>query len=216
MGVIQDIVSAVQNEYSLFLASVPPWFQQGINLFLLVLLVFVYCTFVWKFHKFISNKNILNLNLSQYNTSRHSFFAKFFIGIFYFIEYIIILPFIVLLWFSIFTIFLILINDSAGIDSLMLLSAVIIGAIRMISYSPKYGKKLAEVVAIQFPAAILVIYISQPDVFLNFGRILNQISQIPVFFDKLALYMVFIICLEAILRIIDLMLSAVGLTDEED
>lgn len=216
MGVIQSVGLAIQSGYTSFLSTIPSWAQQGINLFLLVLLVFFYCVFFWKFHKFISNKNLLNLNLGQYNTSKHPFFSKFFAGIFYILEYIIILPIIVFLWFSVFTIFLILIADGSEIGNLMLVSVTIISAIRMISYVPKYGKELAESVAILFPLSILIIFISTPNLFFDFGRILGHIGEIPALFDQILFYLLFMISLETILRITYGFLKAVGADNDDD
>lgn len=216
MGVIQSIGLAIQSGYTSFLSSMPSWAQQSVDLLLLVILVFFYCIFFWKFHKFISNKNLLNLNLRQYNTSKHPFFSRFFAGVFYVLEYIIILPIIVFLWFSVFTIFLILIANGSGTGNIMLVSVTIIGAVRMISYVPKYGKDLAQQISILFPLTVLIVFISSPGLFFDFSRILGHISEIPALFDQVLFYLLFMIFLETILRITYGFLKAVGADNDDD
>ncbi len=216
MGVIENLGLSIQERYTSFISGFPAWTQQSINLFILVLIVFLYCIFFWKFHKFISNKNLLNLNLSKYNTSRHPFFSKFLAGILYLIEYILILPIIVFLWFSVFTIFLILIDDGNGITNIMVVSVILIGAIRMVAYTPKYGKELAQNISILFPLTILIVFISQPNLFFDFGRVLGYISQIPSLFNQIIIYLLFIVFLETILRITYGFFKAVGALDKDD
>ena len=92
--------------YNLLISALPSWMQTFVGLFLLVLLVVLYSVFVWKFYRFIATKNLFGFNLNQYNKSEHPFFSKLIAGILYLIEYIIILPFLIFFWFTIFTLFL--------------------------------------------------------------------------------------------------------------
>ena len=66
--------------YESFTQALPSWAQTFITLFLLVLLVFIYSWFIWKFYRFISTKNIFGLNLNKYNKSKHPLLEKFMAG----------------------------------------------------------------------------------------------------------------------------------------
>jgi len=214
MGVIDSINLSIASGYSSLMASVPSWAQQIINLFLLILVIVIYATFIWKFYRFIANKNLIELNLKRYNRSEHPLLSKFLGVVLYFIEYIIILPFLVFIWFAIFTIFLILLTESLNVQKIIILSATIIGAIRLISYIPRYGQNLAKEVAKLLPFTLLAISMTKPEAF-DFQRIISQLTQIPEFFGQITLYVLFIFFLETVLRILDFILSLLGLKDPD-
>ncbi len=198
--------------YQSVISSLPTWGQQIVNLFLLIVLIVIYCVFIWKFHKFISHKNIFELNLNQYNKTEHPVLFNFLKGALYFLEYVVILPFLIFFWFIVFTIFLILLTESTDINNILIASATILGAIRMISYIPKYGQTLAKEVTKLFPLTLLAIQVSKLEI-LDFERIISQITQLPQLFNNITIYLLFIISLEIILRIIDLVLRAFGMEE---
>ncbi|MBU0959541.1 MAG: hypothetical protein KKB31_06350 [Nanoarchaeota archaeon] len=209
MGVIDSIIEIITGMHDGIMSSVPPWAQLGITFFILIILIVIYSVIVWKFYRFIARKNILELNLNQYNRSDHPVLQKLLAGFFYFIEYIIILPFLIFLWFAVFAILLILLTDSLDVQGVILLSATIIGAIRMISYIPKYGQALAKEVAKLLPFTLLAISMTKPN-FFNFSRIMDQIGQLPEFFSSIAIYILFIIFLEIILRLFEFFTAVFG------
>ena len=94
-----DFTSDLILAYNGFLSLLSPFFQTFFNLFFLALMIFLYATFVWKLHRFISKKNILDLDLNRYNTAEHPTNAKVVAGALYFLEYAIILPFLIFFWF---------------------------------------------------------------------------------------------------------------------
>ncbi len=198
--------------YNLFVSTMPSWAQNFISLFLLVLLIVLYSVFIWKFYRFIATKNILGLNLNKYNTTTHPFFTKLLAGTLYFIEYILILPFLIFFWFAIFTLFLIFLTEGLEINALLLISVGIIGAIRMITYIPKYGESLAKDLAKLLPFTLLAISILNPG-FFNIERIFRHFSELSGFFNEIIIYLVFIITLEIILRFFDFIFSLFGLEE---
>ena len=113
--------SVLLESYKFVISSLPPVFQNFINLFLIVFIIFIYSVFIWKFHKFIAHKNIFGLNLNKYNLSEEPATQKFFHGGFYFLEYMIILPFIILFWFGILTIFLISLTEGLEIKTIFII-----------------------------------------------------------------------------------------------
>ena len=205
-----NLVPQLTLAYNGFLSLIPPFFQTFFNLFFLALLIFLYATFVWKLHIFISKKNILSLDLNRYNTAEHPAIAKIVAIALYFLEYIIILPFLIFFWFSIFGIFLTIFTD-LEVGTILVISTVIVAAIRITSYS---NEVIAKEVAKLLPLNLLAISLLVPG-FFEFERILNNINQIPGFFSKIAYYLGFIIILEIILRLFDFIFSIFGLEGEE-
>ena len=200
--------------YNSFILTMPSWAQNFVSLFLLVLLIVLYSVFIWKFYRFIATKNILGLNLNKYNKTIHPFFTKLFAGTLYLVEYILILPFLIFFWFAIFTLFLIFLTEGLEIKALLLISVGIIGAIRMISYIPKYGEELAKDLAKLLPFTLLAISVLNPS-FFSIERIFKHFSELPGFFHEITIYLLFIICLEVILRFFDFIFSLFGLEEAQ-
>lgn len=207
---METISKGLIEGYKFLLATLPSWAQGFVNLFLIVLLIFAYSVFIWKFYKFIATKNILGLNLNKYNKSQHPFVTKLFAGGLYFIEYIIILPFIIFFWYTIFSIFLILLTENLPVSAILIISAAIISSVRMASY---YKEDLAKDLAKLIPFTLLAVSIVNWGVF-NFERILESLQQIPAFFNNIVTYLIFIILLEIILRSFDFMFSLFGIEEE--
>ena len=199
---IETFTSELVNAYSGFLSTLPPFFQSFFNLFLLAALIFLYVIFIWELHKFISTKNIFNLNLKRYNKVEHIFMAKIVATGLYLLEYIIIMPFLVFFWFSIFGLFIMIFTD-LQIDFILVISAVIVAAIRITAH---YKEPVARELAKLLPLNLLAISLLVPG-FFNFERILGNINQIPEFFSVILYYLLFIVVLETILRIFELVFS---------
>jgi hypothetical protein len=198
--------------YNYIVSSLPERVQNFISLFLLVLIIFVYAIFVWKFYRFISKKNIISLDLRQYNRSKHPFLSKIWNYLLYILEYIIILPFFIFFWFGIFTIFLLFLTEDLPINTILLISAMVIGSIRMASY---YKEDISKEIAKLLPFTLLAVSMTKSG-FFDFQRILAQINQLPSFFNNILDYLIFIVILEIILRIFDILFSKLGINDEEE
>jgi len=210
MGKIEDMSSALIDLYRGFISASPAHVGNFFNLLFLVLIVVLYSVFIWKFYRFIATKNLLSLNLAKYNKLERPFSAKMLAVFFYFLEYIVILPFFILFWFTSFTIFLIVLTDSLPIDSLLIVSAMVIAAIRMTAY---YREDLSKDVAKMLPFALLSVSILNPG-FLNIERIIGNITLLPAFFSEIATYLVLIIVIELILRFFDFIFSLFELEEE--
>jgi hypothetical protein len=189
--------------YQAFLSSLPELAQNFLSLFALVLLVSIYAVFIWKFYRFVATKNILKLNLSKYNREEHPKIAKLIAAGFYFLEYIIILPFLIFFWFTVFTLFLIFLTEDLELSNLLLISATIIAAIRMTAY---YEGDLAKDLAKLLPFTLLGLSITKQG-FFNIERILGNFEDLPLFFDQILIYLSFIIILEIILRFFEFISS---------
>jgi hypothetical protein len=200
--------------YNSFISTLPTWAQNFIVLFLLVFLVVIYSIFIWKLHKFIARKNILELNLKKYSQVEHPYIAKLLVGAFYFLEYIIISPFVIFFWFAVFTLFLIVLTESIEIKSLLIISATIVASIRMTAY---YKEDLSREFAKLLPFTLLATSLLEPD-FFNVQRIFTSLSSMPNFWGDIIYYLGFIITLEVALRFFEFIFSFFDIEEipEED
>jgi hypothetical protein len=189
--------------YNSLIGSLPVYFQTFINLILVALFVVIYSVFVWKLYRFIATKNLLGLNLNRYNKSEHPFFAKILAGLLYFLEYIIVLPFLIFFWFSAFTLFLIFLTEGLTVQNILFISAIIITAIRMVSY---YSEDLSKDLAKLLPFTLLAISITKPS-FFEFTRILEHFNKIPELLSSILIYLSVIIIIEVVLRFFDFVIS---------
>lgn len=181
-----------------------------LKILIFTLIVVFYSIFVWKFYRFISRKDILRLNLNKYNTSDHPILYKLIAVGFYIIEYIIILPFLIFFWFTVFVIFILILSD-IPLQTILLVSGVIIAAIRMTSY---YEEELSKDLAKALPFTLLVVFLTSSG-FFSIEKIFTQIKEIPNLIGHIYSYLIFIIGLEIILRVLDLFFALVGLNPDQ-
>ena len=207
--VTTGISSQILESFNYLIALFPAWMQNFINLFLLVLLVVAYSIFIWKLYRFVARKNILELNLNKYNKSSHPTIAKFFASVFFLIEYVIILPFLIFFWFAVFTFFLILLTEGLDVAAILIISATIISATRMTAY---YSEDLSKDLAKLLPFTLLAIAITKSG-FFDFGRVIGHLSSIPTFFSNILIYLAFIAGLEIVLRLFDFVFIALEIND---
>ena len=205
-----SIITGVIEAYSLFVKSLPQWMQTFISFFVIAIVILIYAIFIWKFYRWISKKNILELNLNKYNRSEHPFLEKILAGFFYFLEYLITIPILVFVWFSIFTFFLLVLTQNIDVGTLLIISATVIAAIRMTAY---YNEELSKELAKLIPFTLLGVSIINPN-FFNVSRIISQIGEIPQFASHIALYLIFIVCLETLLRIFEFLFSIFNLKEK--
>ena len=196
--------------YNLFVNSLPPLWKSFVGLFILVLIIAFYAITIWKFYRWIAAKNLLELNLNKFNTSKNPTLTKMLAGGFYLLEYIIILPIVIFIWFAIFTLFLIVLTDKLSVNALLVVSAAIIAVIRMTAY---YNEELSKELAKLLPFTLLAVSVVDPN-FFDVPRIISQIIQIPTFINPILSYLLFIVFLEIVLRLFDFILTIFGLHEE--
>lgn len=201
-----DFFSSFPDIYNTFVSAIPEEFRAFISLFFIILTLVIYGIFVWKFKGFISQKNLIDLNLSKYNTSQHPVLGKLFALGLYFLEYIIILPIFVFMWFVVFAVFLMLLTKDLDVGTILVISASIIGAVRITSYIPKYGEKLADEIAKILPITLLATTITASG-FFDFSNLLSHFSQIPIAIPKVLYYLGFLVFIELLLRLFDFLFS---------
>jgi hypothetical protein len=208
--VTSELITEIISVYNGFLATLPSWAQNFTNLFLLVILIVAYSIVIWKFYRFIARKDIFRLNLGKYNKSNHSIFERILAMFLYFIEYIVVIPFIIFFGFAILTFFLILLTEGVEVGTILIISSIVISAVRMTAY---YKEDLSRDLAKLLPLNLLAIAMLTQGIF-NFERIIGNFSQLPVFFDAVLIYLLFIVILEILLRFFDFIFSLFGFEKE--
>jgi hypothetical protein len=192
------IESMIVNPYTSFLNSLSESNQLIFNVFIYVILIALYSIFVFEFYRLLARKNILRLNLSKYNTSTHPTFKKFFTTVLFLVEYMIILPVFVFFWFTILSFLLLLLSKDQPVQQILLVSASIVGAIRVTSY---FKEDLSRDLAKMFPFTVLVIFLLSPN-FLVFTSVVEKLLEVPSFFHHIFFYLVFVICFEIFIRFV--------------
>ena len=177
-----------------------------IDLMLLIILAFLYGLFIWKLHKFISTKNFLGKYFDSLTQSHHEFTTR----LIYFVEYIIISPFLIFFWFLAFSIFITLLTEITEVTTLLIISTMIVATIRMTAY---YNEDLSRDIAKILPFTLLAIAITNPT-FFSVERVIERLGVIPSIFSGMLFYFLFIIILEAILRFFGFIFSLFGIEEE--
>lgn len=209
-GEVANVSSNIVDIYNNLIATLPEWSQSFVNISLLVVLVTIFCIFVWKVYHIISKKNIIELNLKQYNQAEYPVLEKFLGTLYYFVEYIVILPFLVIFWFFVFTFFLLLMTKGLEVPTVLMISTIIIIAIRATAY---YKEGLSKDLAKLLPFTLLAVAMTEKG-FFNFQEILGRFSQLPLFFNEILSFMAVIVIIEVILRTFDFIFSLFDLEDE--
>ncbi len=171
--------------------------DQRVLLSLLLYTIFIafYAVFIWKFYKFLASKEIIHLNLNQYNYSNHPGLEKVSAIVLYTVEYLVILPFLVLFWFAILSIFLLLLSKQSA-DQILLVSAAIIASTRITAYiSEELSKDLAKIL----PFTVLATFILGEN-FFDIESLIDKITAIPSLFNNILMFIVFIFVVEFVLR----------------
>lgn len=202
---------SVLDTYNLFISNFPPLWQSFANFILLVAMVSAYSILIWKFYTLIAKKNLLEFNLPSYiKSNENSFSTKLLAGALYFVEYILITPFLIFATFALFTLVLIVLSQNENVSQILTISAIITATIRVTSY---YKKNLSQEIAKILPFTLLLIYITNPNFLLDAGyieRIANQIMQISPSLGQAGYYLLFIVLIEISLRFFDFVPSLFG------
>ncbi len=176
--------------------SVPEGSRYLVSLFLYTFFIVIYSVFVWKFYKFLASRDIIELNLKQYNHSKYPGLEKFFVVLLYTLEYMVILPFLVLFWFAIFSAFLLILSESQSAQQILLISAAIIASTRITAYiSEDLSKDIAKIL----PFTVLAMFVLGSK-FFDIENLFLKISQIPLLFDNILGFVIFIFVIEFLLR----------------
>lgn len=193
-------VEVLQQWLAILAGFLPPVYLSLLTLLFFSLLLVGYSILVWKFHRLVGRKDFLTLNLAQYNTTDHPFYSKLFAVLLYFAEYILILPIILSIGFSGLAIIILLLSNELAVSQALVVAVAIISCIRILSY---YQEDVSREVAKLLPLTLLAIFLITPG-FFSLDHLVVSISEIGGLFNQIVYFFLFILSLELILRILDL------------
>lgn len=170
----------------------------GLRIATFIAILVLICLFILEFYKSISKRNLISLNLRKYNTSVHPILSKVFALSLYLLEYIIIMPVLILLWFVAMAFVLLLVSSERATADVLFIAVAFIGAIRVLAY---YKTEIAREVAKLFPLTVLSLYILTPNS-ANLINLFSNIQFLPAYLDAILSYMFVVFFIEIILRII--------------
>jgi len=194
--VIEKILEGLLEKYLAFQRVLPANYQVFPPIVLITITIALYSTFIWFFYRFLAKRDILKLDLRRYNSFGEPTLAKIAGTILYTIEFVLIVPAVTFIWFSIFAIMFILLAKEMDVGIVILISTGLISAIRVTSY---FSEDLSKDLAKLFPFVLLSYVILTPG-FFDINTTILRLSKIPLFFDVAAYSFIFIILLELVLR----------------
>ena len=186
--------------------------QKIVSLVVYTVLILIYSIFIWKFYRFLASREIIQLNLSQYNYSNHPVLEKVIAIGLYTLEYLILLPFLVLFWFAILSIFLLVLSESKDTLQILLISAAIITSTRITSY---INEELSKDIAKILPFTVLAAFILNANL-LDYSNILTKLSEIPSLFNNILTFLIFIFVVEFIFRSLYSIVELIRSKDESE
>lgn len=160
--------------------------------------IVIYAMFIYKFYHFIARKDILGLNLHERGLSSRAWLKYFFRVSFYVIENLILIPILILFWFVILAVLMLLLSKNQSVQTILLISMSLIGAVRITAY---FNESLSKELAKLLPFVLLGVFLVDIS-FFSISQTLEKAMQIPTVIKSLLYYLVFIILLEFILRIV--------------
>ncbi len=197
MAVINNFIDSVRLGYSYLSIELPLKFFLILQLFIFAILIVIIVFIIFGFYNTLSKKNFISLNLEKYNVSKHPILKKFFALLLYFIEYILIMPALIFIWFFALSVILLLLVPEREISQLLLLTGALVMAIRILSYiKENISKELAKL----FPFIAVSIYLLTPGIF-SYFNIFDKLKEIPILLDNIIIFLTAILSLEIILRI---------------
>jgi hypothetical protein len=200
-GILEGIYRAFSGGQTSLLAT----------LIIFTCLIAIYSLFVYYFHLFLARKNLLELNLNNYNSYEHPSVARFFAGLFYILEYLILLPIFTFFWFGIFSILVLTLSEGLEISTVLLVSAAFVASVRITSY---LNFNLSKDIAKLLPLTLLAVAITKPG-FFNVNSLISRITEIPAIFSDIISYLVFIMVVELIMRLTDTITGVFDNSEEE-
>jgi hypothetical protein len=197
MGVVDSILSFLLGIYNYLLGVLPEGMHSSLLVLVFAILIALVAIFIWYFYKSLSRRSLMSLNLNRYNRSEHPFFSKLIVAIFYVLENIIIMPFLIFVWFAALSIVILVIVEEQTAGGILMLTAAMVISIRILSY---YKQEIAQDLAKMFPFITLSVFLLSPGA-LSFQSVLDRIGELPSLFGDVLSFLVLVFIVEIVLRI---------------
>ncbi|MBS3080329.1 hypothetical protein J4221_02575 [Candidatus Pacearchaeota archaeon] len=192
------VVEFIIGNFRSFYDSIPENQKILFNLLIYTLIILIYSVFIWKYYKFLANKQILDLNLKQYNYTSHPVLEKILATVLYTLEYLIILPFLIIFWFAVLSVFLLVLSENTDTQYILLIAAAIIASTRITAY---LSEELSQDIAKVLPLTVLVVFVLGSNSF-SYSQLFERFSHIPGLLNNILIFLIFIFVVEFTLRLI--------------
>lgn len=206
-----EIGAFLTQVYSSLTTLVPLRYQVAVNLVLYSLLMAFYGFFVWKFHRTLAKRDIIALDFTKYRWSNHPFLDKLSTAVYFVLEHIIIMPFLVTFWFGMLAVFLLLLSKSQSAETVVMIAATVIASTRILSY---YSNDLSKDIAKLFPLTLLVVFLIDSNFFVV-SQFIGRIEELPALMNNILIYLVTIVILELILKSIFAFIKITSISNDE-
>jgi len=195
-----DLIGLIQESYLYFYNQISGIVGEiYLQLIIFTIGLFVYAFFVWHFYRTLSKRDIFKIDLEKYNlpTAKHKTLGKVWSSFIYILKYGFIFPIYIFLWFSILSLFLLILSEEIAVTHIILTSAVIVSSIRVAAY---YKEELSVDLAKLIPFAFLAILLTDPN-FFSVEITIQRLSDVTIFWSEILRILIFSILLEWFLRI---------------
>ena len=156
----------------------------------------VYALFIFEFYRFLARRDIFNVDFSRGSHTKTRWFRQVIKSVSYAAKYLFLFPIVACVWFAVFTVLLAFLAKNQSIDSVLLVSIAIVGAVRISAY---YNEDLSRDVAKILPFALLGIFLIDISYFSISGS-LDSLRQVATQWDITVYYLILVIALEYALR----------------
>lgn len=167
-------------------------------LIILTIGIFIYALFIFKFYRFLADKDIIKQHWHKKYGWKENIGKKTIKSIFYAIEYLIISPIAIFFWFLVLAGLLLILSGNSS-EQITLIAMAIIGAIRIASH---YSNDLSKDLAKMIPFAFLGVYVIEMKT-ISLNEIISRGLDFLLIIDKLFFFLLFIVILETILRLLE-------------
>ncbi|MFH1916601.1 MAG: hypothetical protein ABIJ21_05020 [Nanoarchaeota archaeon] len=190
--------------------SLATWLQVIKPLAFMTFFFALFAIFIYKFYHLIARKDVFKLELYKYSSSKYRSLYYAYYTFLYMLEYLIIFPVVVFIWFVVLIMFFIFISKIADLGTIIAVSMVLVSTIRITAY---YSQSLSKDMAKLIPYALMAFFLIDMAVYLgnvstfSFSQYINLAKEIPSQATLFFYYLGFIILLEFVLRILTLIFN---------
>jgi hypothetical protein len=198
MGVISSFVDSLDLLISSLSSRLSPSIYLGVVMFFFAVLIAITAFIIWRFYRTLSKRNFIHLDLRRYNRSEHPATHKLFAVLLYFVEYILIMPILILLWFVLLAGVLLLLASGRDIIQILTLSGAMIMAIRILAY---YNGEISKDLGKLFPFIAMSLFLLTPGSF-ELAGLSAKLRELPSLFENIVYFLVLIVSLETVMRVV--------------
>lgn len=176
---------------------------------ILIIAIFIYSLFIFKFYRFLADKNIIKQRWHKKYEWEETIGKKIMKTILFTVEYLIMTPIAVFFWFFVLAGLLLLLSNNPA-NQILLISMAIIGSIRIAAH---YNNDLSKDLAKMIPFTFLGVYIIEMKT-ISLSQIATRGIELLSQIDIMFFFFLFIVALELIMRLLQFIIDAIVIKKE--